>query len=260
MAEIERSKEKPKKIYKKKNKKRQGYTLVEKNGKENDNDESKENEDGEEDKTDNRESIKKSLEDQLEKKRNDFLEALLPYANELKDVDEKVVDDVLNQLADTLADAIDKNSDKDGNKKTEVADLDFEVVTKEKLKSWLEKHEDKISSTDNMKFEVVLLDKNGKRYEVSNSDTDVENIMDFLKEFSTHNSGDIPNLKEKLKQTQEELNKQVKEKENKKEKEKEIIEEVGDESTTEEVKNDEKSSSPSTNLANVAPRPDTGTD
>lgn len=201
MAEIERSKEKPKKIYKRKNRKHQGVTFINiKDKKKNNDDDDKESKDKNDEndqeskeKNEKRDALKKSLEDQLEKKRSEFLDALLPYANELKDIDDKVVDEVLNQLADSLADAIDKNSDKDSDGDTDAkikaANLDFQVVTKEKLQSWLEKNEDKISSSDDMKFEVVLLDKDGKKYEVSNSDTDVDSIMDFLKEFSTDNTG-----------------------------------------------------------------------
>jgi len=207
MAEIERSKENPKKIYKRKHKKRPGVTFIDKIGKDNEDDNNDDEIDDEKIKEANekREAIKKSLEEQLEKKRNDLLDALLPFANELRDVDDKVVDDVLNQLADSLADAIDDDSDEDG--KTKVADVDFEVVTKEKLKSWLEKHEDKLSSSDDMKFEVILLDKNGRRYEVSNSDTDVEKIMDFLKEYSSDGNDfqDMPNLKDKIAKKLEEL-------------------------------------------------------
>jgi len=207
MAEIERSKENPKKIYKRKHKKRPGVTFIDKIGKDNEDDNNDDEIDDEKIKEANekREAIKKSLEEQLEKKRNDLLDALLPFANELRDVDDKVVDDVLNQLADSLADAIDDDSDEDG--KAKVADVDFEVVTKEKLKSWLEKHEDKLSSSDDMKFEVILLDKNGRRYEVSNSDTDVEKIMDFLKEYSSDGNDfqDMPNLKDKIAKKLEEL-------------------------------------------------------
>jgi len=210
MAEIEKSKELPKKIYKRKAKKRPGVTFITKdninakNSDDNKEDNNKEKTEEEKAAEEKREAFKKSLEDQLEKKRSEFIDALLPYANELKDVDEKVVDDVLNQLADSLADAIDEGTD--SNAKAKVADVDFEVVTKEKLKAWLEKNEEKISSKDDMKFEVVLLDKNGKRYEVSNSDTDVDNIMDFLKGFSSDSTKtvNLADLKEELKKKAQE--------------------------------------------------------
>ncbi|OUM56523.1 hypothetical protein PIROE2DRAFT_18838, partial [Piromyces sp. E2] len=217
MAEIEKSKEMPKKIYKRKGKKRQGVTFINKdniNANKEDDEELTEEEKAAEEK---REALKKSLEDQLGKKRKDFIDALLPYANELKDVDEKVVDEVFNQLADNLVDAVDKNTDEDV--KAKVADLDFEVVTKEKLKAWLEKNKEKISGKGDMKFEVVLLDKNGKRYEVSNSDTDVDNIMDFLKEYSSGSTKSInlSDLKEELKKKAEETVEEVGNEENEKE-------------------------------------------
>jgi len=241
MAEIERSKDIPKKIYKRKGKKRTGVTFVDQDDINSDNNNSDNKEGVDEDKEKNqeenvaeekREAIKKSLEDQIEKKRNDFMDALLPYANELKDVDDKVVDEVLNQLADSLADAIDGDTGKDV--KAEVADLEFEVVTKEKLKSWLEKHEDKISSTDDMKFEVILLDKNGKKYEVSNSDTDVDEIMDFLKGFSTDATGkiDLSDLKDELKKKAQEKIEELGGEEDKKEESKK-------EETKEKINKDE---------------------
>ncbi|ORX61091.1 hypothetical protein BCR36DRAFT_365674 [Piromyces finnis] len=223
MAEIEKSKEIPKRIYKRKGKKRTGVTFIKDNSENEEINEDKKKEENEglsqeeKDAEEKRESIKKSLEDQLEQKRNDFLDALLPYANELKDVD---VDDVLNKLADSLVNAIDDNTDE--NTEAKVTDFDFEVVTKEKLKSWLEKNEDKISGSDDMKFEVVLLDKNGKKYEVSNSDTDVDNIMDFLKEFSSETKGNInlAEIKEELKKkAQEKIEELNREEEAKKEEE-----------------------------------------
>jgi len=237
MAEIERSKEKPKKIYKRKNRRHQGVTFIRKDKKNIDDDDKEKKNDKDKDdndqetkeKNEKRDALKRSLEDQLEKKRGEFLDALLPYANELKDVDDKVVDEVLNQLADSLANAIDDATDKDNDNtdaKVKAANLDFQVITKEKLQSWLEKNEDKISTSDDMKFEVVLLDKDGKRYEVSNSDTDVESIMDFLKEFSTDNNAlnDILNLSEK--------------KDEKEKKKEESIEEIGmeDEENDDEIK------------------------
>jgi hypothetical protein len=199
MAEIEKSKEHPKKIYQRKVKKHTGVTYIKKD----ENDKADETKNSEEQKKseEKRDAIKKNLEDQLEKKRSEFLDTLLPYANELN-LDDKVVDKVLNELADSLADAIDKTTDnKDGKVEVKGDDLSFEVVTKEKLKSWLEKRKDKISNADDVKFEVVLLDKNGKRYEVSNSDTDVENIMDFIKEFGTENTNteDLTKINEKEK-------------------------------------------------------------
>jgi len=199
MAEIEKSKEIPKKIYRKKIRKSPGVTFINRDKINNDKIDDKENKEKQEKSEEKRNAMKKNLEDQLEKKRDDFLDALLPYANELN-IDDKVVDEVFNQLADSLVDAIDKTTDnKDGEEEIKADDLSFEVITKEKLKSWLEKHGDKISNTDDMKFEVVLLDKNGKKYEVSNSDTDVDKIMDFLKEYSTDNTNvqDISKIKEK---------------------------------------------------------------
>jgi len=201
MAEIEKSKEIPKRIYKKKIRKSPGVTFVNRDKNDNEDDEidDKENKEEQEKSEERRDAMKKNLEDQLEKKRNDFLDTLLPYANELN-IDDKVVDEVFNQLADSLVDAIDKTTDdKDGKKEIKADDLSFEVVTKEKLKSWLEKHGDEISNTDDMKFKVVLLDKNGKKYEASNSDADVDKIVDFLKEYSTDNTNvqDISKIKEK---------------------------------------------------------------
>jgi len=251
MAEIERSKEKPKKIYKKKNKKYQGVTFVKKDRKNIDDDNDKEkndNKDKEEDqetkeKNEKRDALKKSLEDQLEKKRGEFLDALLPYANELKDIDDKVVDEVLNQLADSLVDAIDNSADKDSETKAKIKaeNLDFQVITKEKLQSWLEKNEDKISSSDDMKFEVVLLDKDGKRYEVSSSDTDVENIMDFLKEFSTDNTGlnDILNFKDEKEKEKVKDNEESIEEIGIEDEEGNEIKEKGKDKVKKEIKNEE---------------------